>query len=409
MDKVNLLLAEARLPPEAEKLYAEKFALHGYDDIQFVLGLTPSGLETLKQETGMVTGHFARLQQAIFNWRKRLYDPTSTANTAQTPLNVSSGRVVNNSVGGPNAVVTPDSSESSTSAGAQPVPSGPVPLTDESTATTVPATAVAEEPEEEVPEYFLKSYETWKLARLVSLNHSTALGCSVCSDNKRSGGRYKVLICRTVGCKKRRRQELEDGSTDLGPKCDHKLVWSKNKLGHWRLKLEESNIAHKTFCSSGQRVTSFELVHDPEFVAHINTSKDDLTGKKAALKALGGRVGRIAGSVKDFTARRARNEIKNWSHKDYAADFCKMRQWGREYERKNPGGRFRFHLEPGTNRLGPGYMLGPGRYRMHVACWARTDTECVLHVGPMQVPKMFHKRPGHHQYCPRCRHEVQCS
>ena len=49
MEKVNLLLAAARLPVEAG--YAEKFASHGYDDIQFVLGLNPSGLKTLKEET----------------------------------------------------------------------------------------------------------------------------------------------------------------------------------------------------------------------------------------------------------------------------------------------------------------------------------------------------------------------
>ena len=63
MEKVNLLLAAARLPVEAG--YAEKFASHGYDDIQFVLGLTPSGLETLKEETNMPTGHFVRLKEAI--------------------------------------------------------------------------------------------------------------------------------------------------------------------------------------------------------------------------------------------------------------------------------------------------------------------------------------------------------
>ena len=415
MEKVNLLLAAARLPVEAG--YAEKFASHGYDDIQFVLGLTPSGLETLKEETNMPTGHFARLKEAILIWLKREYEPTSTPNTSPTPLNVSSDSVVNNSVGGPNAVAASASSEPSTSGGAQPEPAGPVPRMDESTATTtVPTTAASEESEEEIPEYFLKSYTTWKEARLISLEHSTAMGCSVCQDSKRSGSRYKVLICRTVGSKKRRRQEVEEGPTDLGPQCSHALHWTKNKLGDWSLKLEPSNIAHKAFCSSGQKVTAFELVHDPKFVKEINTIKD-ITGKKAAESALGGHAGRMDGSVKSFTARRARNEINNWSHKDYEADFCKLRQWGREYEQKNPGGRFRFKLEEGTNRL-----VGPGdaSWARDVCwardacwargtCWARTDTECVLHVGPMQVPKMFHKRPGHHQYCPRCRLEVLCS
>ncbi len=309
MEKVNLLLAAARLPVEGG--YAEKFASHGYDDIQFVLGLTPSGLETLKEETNMPTGHFARLKEAILIWRKREYEPTSTPNTSPTPLNVNvpSGNVVNNSVGGPNAVAASASPEPSTSGGAQLEPAGPVPRTDESTSTiTVPTTAASEESEEEIPEYFLKSYTTWKEARLISLEHSTALGCSVCSDNKRSGSRYKVLICRTVGSKKRRRQEVEDESTDSGPKCPHTLHWTRNKLGNWSLKLEQNNIKHQAFCSSGQKVTAFELVHDPKFVSQVNTIKD-ITGKKAAQSALGGHAGRMDGSVSSFTARRARNQI----------------------------------------------------------------------------------------------------
>ena len=163
MEKVNLLLAAVRLPVEVG--YAEKFVSHGYDDIQFVLGLTPSGLETLKEETNMPTGHFARLKEAILIWRKREYEPTSTPNTSPTPLNVPSGNVVNNSVVGPNAVAASASSEPSTSGGAQSDPAGPVPRTDESTSTiTVPTTAASEESEEEIPEYFLKSYTHWKEA-----------------------------------------------------------------------------------------------------------------------------------------------------------------------------------------------------------------------------------------------------
>ena len=160
---------------------------------------------------------------------------------------------------------------------------------------------------------------------------------------------------------------MEEGPTDLGPQCSHALHWTKNKLGNWSLKLEPSNIAHKAFCSSGQKVTAFELVHDPKFVKEINTIKN-ITGKKAAESALGGHTGRMDGSVKSFTARRARNEINNWNHKDYEADFCKLRQWGREYEQKNPGGRFRFKLEEGTNRL--------VQCRARVLCWAQSCRAC---------------------------------
>ena len=68
--------------------------------------------------------------------------------------------------------------------------------------------------QQEVDGPLLKVYDDWQKAHVASLNHSTNLGCSVMSDNKKCGGRYKVLRCRSVLSKKKVRDE------DDGPKCD---------------------------------------------------------------------------------------------------------------------------------------------------------------------------------------------
>ena len=53
--------------------------------------------------------------------------------------------------------------------------------------------------------------------------------------------------------------------------------------------------------------------------------------------------GRMAGSVEEWVARRARNIVLHASTKYYADDWCKMRAWGREFVDKNPGSLF--HIE----------------------------------------------------------------
>ena len=54
----------------------------------------------------------------------------------------------------------------------------------------------------------------------------------------------------------------------------------------------------------------------------------------------GGKRARIAGSVTDHTARRARLSIQRFNNKDYNDDWHKMTAWGAEWERLNPQSRF---------------------------------------------------------------------
>ena len=315
MEEVKKLLHLARLPTKEK--YDVILEQHGYDDIDFLLQLGPHELEIVKGLTNMKEGHFMRLQKALQYWRDNVVTVTVTSSGGD--LN---DDVLRHSTGHsalpPRAAPSSESTTGPSSVGPTSSMAGPEvsgshgPITDESIPATSSATAAAEvtaeATQEEIPMYFQQGYAEWKTARLMSLNHSTQMGCSCCQDNRRSGSRYKVLICRSMG-PKRSREDME---------------------------------------SSGQKVTQFELVYDPEFVKHVTLEKNT-TGKKAADSSLGN-CGRMAGSVKDFTARRARNQINNWNHKDYNDDFCKLRPWGRAYERLNTGARFRFCLEPGTNK-----------------------------------------------------------
>ena len=181
----------------------------------------------------------------------------------------------------------------------------------------------------------LKVYDTWPKARLASLNHSTSLGHSAMSDNAKSGSKRKILRCRTVLSKKKASDE------DDGPKCPYMLLWTKNRKGDWKLKLDKSILKHMPFCSSGQSVTQFELLGDPQFIRSQQLGKLS-TGKAAAKLALGYN-GRMSGSVKDFTARRARNTIKHFNDKDYDDDWSKLNEWGQQFMALNP--QSLFHLQ----------------------------------------------------------------
>ena len=57
----------------------------------------------------------------------------------------------------------------------------------------------------------------------------------------------------------------------------------------------------------------------------------------------------MAGSVQDYTARRALNKIKQCTDKDYDQDWSTMAEWGREFERINPGVRFILETENGRS------------------------------------------------------------
>ena len=115
---------------------------------------------------------------------------------------------------------------------------------------------------------------------------------------------------------------------------------------------EKSITHHRPFCNSGQFVTKFELLRDPEFVKAQKLGKLS-TGKEAAKLALG-IAGRMSGSIKEHTARRARNTLKHFDLNDYDDDWSKLNEWGHKYMEMNPESRF--HLEPDDSN---GLVLGP--------------------------------------------------
>ena len=102
-------------------------------------------------------------------------------------------------------------------------------------------------------------------------------------DNKKSGGRRKILRCRTALSKKKIDAEAD---ADVGISCPHMLLWTRDRTGDWKLNWGQSILEHKPFCDSGQIVNKFQLVNDPEFVKVMNLGKLS-TGKQAAKVALG--------------------------------------------------------------------------------------------------------------------------
>ena len=174
-------------------------------------------------------------------------------------------------------------------------------------------------------------FKTYKEVKLTSYGHSTDKGMSCMLDNKSSGSRAKVFRCRSMLSKK---------FQDMGPlpPCNYCLHWTLKKPG-WSLNVDKSTLEHAPLCCSGQTVNQFQLTQDPEFVKHCTIEKY-ASGKAAADNALGGKRGRLDGSVQPYTARRARLSIQHFNDKDYNDDWHKMAAWGAEWERINPQSRF---------------------------------------------------------------------
>ena len=339
MEEIKDLLADAALTN-----YADIFEEVGYDSLSHLLAMGPSDLSDLKRLTKMKTGHFVRLQSTIEVWRGPA--TPSTASTPSTPMSVGPVEM------GPEEMGPPEMAAAAMGPTGPTGPMGPsVPM--------VPMVPIEVGPQtlSSLKVTLRKTYNNWAQARLASLNYSTHLGCSIMQDNNKSGGNRKVLRCRTALSKKKR-----GDNADGGPNCPHYLLWSKNKTGDWKLNLKKSNLEHKDFCESGQLVTCDQLVHDPEFVRSQNLGKLS-TGKEASNLALGTN-GRIAGSVKEHTARRARNTIKHYNANDYDDDWSKLNEWGHQFMAMNP--QSFFHLEKDdegrsvTMRvLGPIVCIGP--------------------------------------------------
>jgi len=328
MEQIKDLLADAALTN-----YADIFEEEGYDSLPHLLAMGPSELLDLKRLTKMKQGHFARFQSTIEVWRGS--STPSTASAPSTPMSVGPFEMDAFEIGPEEEEMDPEEMGPPEMAAAATGPTGPsVPMVPMVPHELGPQTVSS------LKASLRKTYTTWAQARLASLNYSTHLGCSVMLDNKRSGGRRKILRCRTeLSKKKRDNNAVEDAYG--GPKCPHYLLWTKNKIGDWNLNWEKSNLEHKDFCESGQIVNKLQLVHDPDFVKQQKLGKLS-TGKESVKLALGSN-GRLAGSVKEHTARRARNTIKHYNANDYDDDWSKLNEWGQQFMDMNP--QSLFHLE----------------------------------------------------------------
>ena len=76
------------------------------------------------------------------------------------------------------------------------------------------------------------------------------------------------------------------------------------------------------------------------------------TGKEEAKLALD-LGGRMPGSVKEHTARRARNTLKHFDLNDYDDNWSKLNEWGHKYMDRNPESRFHLEKDESIGLVGP--------------------------------------------------------
>ena len=166
--------------------YAVVFEEMGYDSVSHLVGMSQKQLMDLRQITKMKRGHFARLLRSIQESRA----PATPSEASYPSASMSQ---------------IPVSDAPSDVAQIGPIEVGPTVIMAERDG--VAQIGPNEIGPNEVDGPLLKVYNSWKKARVASLNHSTNLGCSAMSDNKKSGGRYKILRCRSVLSKKKARDE----------------------------------------------------------------------------------------------------------------------------------------------------------------------------------------------------------
>ena len=189
MEDVKELLEDAAL-----EIYVEVFENLGYDSLDHLLKMDPSALLDLKRLAKMREGHFVRLQTTINNWSVRLTPSTASAPT--TPRSVGPAEMGPLHMGPAAAAMGPSRAMNlgpTTDLG--PTGLGPTDLgPSESMVPMVPMVAMGTNPREKA---LLKTYKTWKEARIVSLNYSTQVGASA-MQSKKCGGNRKILGCRSV-------------------------------------------------------------------------------------------------------------------------------------------------------------------------------------------------------------------
>lgn len=173
MEEVREFLQEVSLT-----IYADTFEEQGYDSLQHLLAMGPKELQELQNLIKMRPGHFARLQLAIEE-RGGPVTPSTASTPIMTPMSSASADLSPESDAyadmalmtmGPNIISGQNGSL------------GPNGLLDPNLSFYEPLKQV---------------YAKWAQVRLVSEQFSTNLGCSCMLDNKSSGGRRKILRCRT--------------------------------------------------------------------------------------------------------------------------------------------------------------------------------------------------------------------
>ena len=296
METVEKILINAKCDK-----YVDVFAENGYDSAAHLLLMGPADFDSMARACNILPGHLHRLQTYIRGIKARAHDARVVEEFSNKEVATTEEAVVASA-----SVKSADDSELSSKL--PDVNNNKIVLEEE--------------------------YETWDQAKLASLRFNTAAGCSAMQDTKQSGGRKHVFRCRSV-LSKRKLKEMEGPSN-----CPHKLVWNnkRSKGSNWVLNKAQSHLQHMPFCGSGQKVTRCELTHDPAFIKSCTIDKK-CTGASAARHAIGGKYGRLAGAVDTQTARRARNDIKHTTDRDYEDDWNKLPQWKREFEEKNPNSR----------------------------------------------------------------------
>ena len=384
MEEMKEFLRDASL-----SMYSGIFEDMGYDCLDHLLNMTSENLLELKQLVNMKQGHFVRMKATITNWRVPV--TPSTSSTPSTPTS---------------SVSMAPSPQLDTVADEGPHEMGPHEVgphemgphemgphemgPDPSTDGPINASPSQLTPKAQKPS-LRQAYKKWSQARLASLQHSTKSGCSAMLDNKASGGRRKVLRCRTALSKKKKNTaDNAEEDEDDRPNCPHMLLWTKDCQGVWTLNQEKSITHHRPFCNSGQIVTKFELLRDPEFVKAQKLGKLS-TGKEAAKLALG-LGGRMSGSVKEHTARRARNTLKHYDLNDYDDDWSKLNEWGHKYMELNPESRFHLEKDESNGLVYWAHIVcGPKlMYWAHIVCGPKLMYWAHIVCGPVCGPKLIY-------------------
>ena len=148
--------------------YAVVFEEMGYDSVDHLVGMSQKELMVLRQFTKMKPGHFARLLSSIQESRA----PATPSEASYPSASMSQ---------------IPVSDAPSDVAQIGPIEIGPTVLAVRDGVVQIGPNEIGPN---EVDRPLLKVYDSWKKARVASLNHSTNLGCSAMSDNKKSGGSF---------------------------------------------------------------------------------------------------------------------------------------------------------------------------------------------------------------------------